>query len=174
MASWSTGRHSALGSEGPQSESWFDNVDRDPDLMKDQKYYKGKPTYREIDEVIKRKCKDAQEAWYNDKCADIKSLAKNNNHCHVYEEIKHFMTEKNVSSGSCIQNESGDVLFDTNKILNRWTEYVEKLFDDKRDKTYLHHFLQGLIILKSEVENVHLDLAGTRFNLKILSTLRQS
>ena len=45
------------------------------DLMKDRKYHKGKPTYREIDEVIKRKCKDAQEAWHNDKCAEIDSLA---------------------------------------------------------------------------------------------------
>ena len=51
------------------------------------------------------------------------------------------------------KNESGDILFETNEILNRWTEYVEKLFDDKRDETYLQHFLQGPIILKSEVEN---------------------
>ena len=71
----------------------------------------------------------------------------------MYEKIKHFMTEKNVSSGSWIKNESVDILFETNEILNRWTEYVEKLFDDKRDKTYSHHFLQGPIILKSEVEN---------------------
>ena len=47
------------------------------------------------------------------------------------------------------KNEYGDILFET----NRWTEYVEKLFDDKRDETYIHHFLQGPIILKSEVEN---------------------
>ena len=56
------------------------------DLMKDRKHHTGKPIYREIDEVIKRKCKDVQEAWYNDKCAEIKSLAKSNNHqrrmCH--------------------------------------------------------------------------------------------
>ena len=39
------------------------------------------------------------------------------------------------------------------KNLSRWTEYVEKLFDDKRDEIYLHHFLQGPIILKSDVEN---------------------
>ena len=51
------------------------------------------------------------------------------------------------------KNESGDILFETNEILNRWTEYVEKLFDDKRDETYSHHFLPGPIILKSEVKN---------------------
>ena len=51
------------------------------------------------------------------------------------------------------KNESGDILFETNEILNRWTEYVEKLFDDKRDETYLQHFLQGPILLKLEVEN---------------------
>ena len=51
------------------------------------------------------------------------------------------------------KSESGVILFETNEILNRWTEYVGKLFDDKRDETYLHHFLQGPIILKSEVEN---------------------
>ena len=85
------------------------------DLMKDRKYHKGKPTYREIDEVIKRKCKDAIEAWYNDKCAEIESLAKSNNHCRMYEKIQHFMTEKNVSSGSYIKNESGDILFEANE-----------------------------------------------------------
>ena len=51
------------------------------------------------------------------------------------------------------KNESGDILFETNEILNRWNEYVEKLFDDKRDETYLQHFLQGPILLKLEVEN---------------------
>ena len=51
------------------------------------------------------------------------------------------------------KKESGEIIFETNEILNKWTEYVEKLFDDKRDETYLHHFLQGPIILKSEVEN---------------------
>ena len=51
------------------------------------------------------------------------------------------------------KNESGDILFETNEILNRLTEYVEKLFDDKRDETYLQHFLQGPILLKLEVEN---------------------
>ena len=51
------------------------------------------------------------------------------------------------------KNESGDILFETNEILNRWTEDVEKLFDDKRDETYLQHFLQGPILLKLEVEN---------------------
>ena len=97
-----------------------------------------KPTDIETDEVIKRKCKDVQEAWYIDKCAKIESLAKSNNHCRMYEKIKHFMTEKNVSSGSCIKNESGDILFETNEILNRWTEYVEKLFDDKRDEKFFY------------------------------------
>ena len=61
------------------------------------------------------------------------------------------MTEKNVSSGSCIK--AGDIFFETNEILNRWTEYIENLFEDKRDETYLRHFLQGPIILKLEVEN---------------------
>ena len=53
------------------------------DVMKDRKYNMEKPTYIEIDEVIERKCKDAQEAWYNDKCAEIESLAKSNNHCRM-------------------------------------------------------------------------------------------
>ena len=57
----------------------------------------------------------------------------------MYEKIKHFMTEKNLSTGSCMKNES--------------PEYVGKLFDDRRDETYLHNFLQGPIIVKSEVEN---------------------
>ena len=66
------------------------------DLMK----LEGKPTYREIDEVIKRKCKDAQEAWYNDKCTETESLAKSNNHCRMHENIKDFITEsKGKSSG---------------------------------------------------------------------------
>ena len=134
------------------------------DVMKVRKYHKGKPTHREIDNVIKRKCKDAQEAWYNDKCAEVESLAKSNNHCRMYEKIKHFMTEKNVSSGSCIKEESGDILFETNEILNRWTEYVEKLFDDKRDETYLHHILQGPITLKSEVENALNSMSKGKFS----------
>ena len=122
------------------------------DLMKDRKKHKGKPKYKELDELIRRKCKSAQEAWYNDKCSEIESLAKSNNHCRMYEKIKSFMTDKSASTGSCIKSESGDILFETDEILKRWTEYVEKLFDGKRDETYLHQFMQGPTILKAEVE----------------------
>ena len=69
------------------------------------------------------------------------------------------------------KNESGDILFETNEILNRWTEYVEKLFDDKRDETYLQHFLQGPILLKLEVENALNSMSkGTSSGIDDIST----
>ena len=37
----------------------------------------------------------------------------------MYKKIKHFMTEKNVSSGSCIKNESGDILFEKSFLMTK-------------------------------------------------------
>ncbi|GFS12813.1 endonuclease-reverse transcriptase [Elysia marginata] len=71
----------------------------------------------------------------------------------MYQAIKKFTSNKRTSSGGCVKNKKGDMLFETDEIMKRWTEYVEDLFDDTRSELGVHSFLQGQDILSTEVES---------------------
>ncbi|GFR95346.1 hypothetical protein ElyMa_004426400 [Elysia marginata] len=71
----------------------------------------------------------------------------------MYQAIKKFTSNKRTSSGGCVKNKKGDMLFGTEEIMKRWTEYVEDLFDDTRSELDVHSFLQGPDILPTEVES---------------------
>ena len=75
------------------------------------------------------------------------------NQAPMYQVIKKFTSNKRTSSGGCVKNKKGDMLFETEEIMKRWTEYVEDLFDDTRSELGVHSFLQGPDILPTEVEN---------------------
>ncbi|GFR92122.1 hypothetical protein ElyMa_000860400 [Elysia marginata] len=71
----------------------------------------------------------------------------------MYQAIKKFTSNKRTSSGGCVKNKKEDMLFETEEIMKRSTEYVEDLFDDTRSELGVHSFLQGPDILPTEVES---------------------
>ena len=54
----------------------------------------------------------------------------------------------------CMKDRNGNILFDKEKIAERWVEYIKELYDDNREP--MPHFTTatGQNILKEEVENV--------------------
>ena len=121
------------------------------DLMKERKQHKDKTCYKAIDTKIKKKCLEAKDDWLNNQCICIETLSNSGNQTSMYQAIKRFTSESKMSGG-CIKNKKGDILFETNEIMDRWTEYVEELFHDSRSEQKLKSFLQGPEILTSEVE----------------------
>ena len=95
--------------------------------MKVRKKAKGTNKYKEIDSEIKKKCIEAREEWINDKCSKIEALSQQRNQAPMYEEIKKFTKTKTPVNG-CVRYRTGSVLFETDEICKRWTEYVEELF----------------------------------------------
>ena len=104
-----------------------------------------------IDDQIKKECNRAKEEFYNNKCENVERLALENNLAPMYKEIKSFNKRPNATAG-CIKNKDGNILFETEAIVDRWTEYVEELFDDERGDNPMKSFLSGPSILTSEVE----------------------
>jgi len=122
-------------------------------LMKVRKKNKNKDTnvYKTVDSQIKKKCIEAKENWYNMKCIQIESLAKVHNQGPMYQKIKEF-TKKSTGSSNCVKNKKGDMVFEAEKIMERWMEYVEELFDDCRNDDPIKTFLRGPVIMEEEVE----------------------
>src|SRR5688572_27679911 len=56
------------------------------------------------------------------------------------------------SSGSCIRGKDGTVLMEKDKIIKRWTEYIQELFEDDREAMpRIRKDIEGPEILKDEV-----------------------
>ena len=69
----------------------------------------------------------------------------------MHKEIKEICEIKyNTHSGS-IKDKNGDLIMDKQDVLQRWSEYIEELYKDKRgDKPKIIKNLEGLPILKDE------------------------
>ena len=136
-------------------QKWMNNEILD--LMKERKKRKGQPSYEEIDIEIKKKCKDAKENWLNEKCSKIEDLHRQHKTRAMFKEIKG-LTNNRKSSGNCVKDKDGGILFEDEKIISRWEEYVEELFHDNRNANPLQTFMNGPDIMKSEVRSALMSM----------------
>ena len=128
-------------------------------LMEERKKHKGKTKYKEIDQQIKRKCKEAKEIWWNMKCSEIENLEKEHKTKEMHDKVKEMSNKRRSNQGSnCICDKNGQMLFDAEDITNRWVEYVEDLYFDERGTLPDIMNDDGQTILQSEVEGVIKDM----------------
>ena len=48
-------------------------------------------------------------------------------------ELSSHATSSTYSSGGCIKSKDGTMLMEKGKIIARWTEYIQELFEDERE-----------------------------------------
>ena len=100
------------------------------ELMEERRLMKGKniPRYKEMHQRVKEKCREAKEKWWNDQCAELERVPAT-----AHTKMK-LMVNKGTScsSSGCIKAKNGDILMEKEKILERWSEYIEDLFCDNR------------------------------------------
>ena len=88
-----------------------------------------------------------------DQCIEIeKQIVKDSKYIH--KNIKE-VTGKNPSSRlGCLKSKDGQILMGKNEILNRWSEYIEDLYNDERcPAPPISNGNEGSPILVEEVEN---------------------
>ena len=95
----------------------------------------------------------------NQKCEKIEGLSKGLETKEMFKGIKDF-TNKGSETGGCIKSKDGKILFETEKILARWAEYVKELFFESRPDNPVQIGLSGPEIIKSEVENCLKQMAS--------------
>ncbi|XP_047494947.1 uncharacterized protein LOC125043038 [Penaeus chinensis] len=107
--------------------------------------------YKQLDREIKIKCQEAKEAWVNAKCEEIEQ-SKNTDPASMHKQIKDLAGKKTCSSSGCLRAKDGTIILEKEKILERWTEYIQELFhDNRREKPLIEKNMDGPQILKSEV-----------------------
>ena len=108
--------------------------------------------YKLLDREVNIMCDKAKEAWINDNCLEIEELEAKHKTREMYEKVKEITaTNQKKRGNSCVTSKDGRVLFDQQEIQDRWKEYIEELFDDKRGDIPEMDNLDGPVILKEEV-----------------------
>ena len=87
--------------------------------------------YEELDRSIRRKCKEAKERWWNEKCDAIEELEAQHKSKEMYDKVKEVIgSSRKGTNCECIRDKDGKMLFDRGEITTRWEEYVN---DDIHD-----------------------------------------
>ena len=101
-------------------------------LMDDSRLAKGKNTqkYKELNQRVKEKCKEAKDNWWNDRYEELERDPATSP-----TKVKRMIDNSNsCSSSGCIKAKDGTILMTKDKILDRWSEYIEELFQDERSE----------------------------------------
>src|SRR3984893_1243204 len=69
----------------------------------------------------------------------------------MHKKTKELARHTTCTSGGCIKGKDGTVLMEKAQILQRWTEYIQELFEDDRgDLPQIRRDIDGPNILKDE------------------------
>ena len=138
--------------EKKKNQVWM--TDEILSIMDKRKLAKNSPEYVTYDKEIRRKCRQEKEKWCNQKCDEIEESLKKNATKKMHDSIKELAGNKKSSNsgGSCIKDKKGNMIFEHDKILERWAEYIGDLFADTRPTLPTPSNDRGSPILKEEVE----------------------
>ena len=121
-------------------------------LMEQRRLKKSSPLeYNSINKQIKKKCSEAKEKWLNEQCSEIENKL-NVNTKYAHKKINEIKGKSRCTYSGCIKSKNGTTLMEKKEILNRWSEYIEKLFDgDRVSKPIFKKNMEGPSIMKDEV-----------------------
>ena len=77
---------------------------------------------------IKRKIRRDKEAWIQQCCNDIQEHFSANRTREAYRIIKQLSGNHEMKT-TMVRDENGNILTDTTKIMERWKEYFEELYN---------------------------------------------
>ena len=121
-------------------------------LMEDRRKSKSNiDLYKILNTQIKDKCNEAKEQWINEQCKEIENnLTVDSKYMH--SKIKDIKGTKGCTASDCVKAKDGNLLMEREDVLNRWSEYIEDLFqDDRSEKPIIKKDMDGRPILKEEV-----------------------
>ena len=124
------------------------------DLMEERRVEKIKATnrYKELDRLIRRKCKERKEEWLHEKCDELEQLERVDARL-MAEKIREVTGKRGPTRSTIIKDANGNLLTDREEVLKRWQEYVGELYsDDDRGDRVIENVEVGSDILRSEVE----------------------
>ena len=101
--------------------------------METRKKAKNTPAYVAHNKEIRKLCRNEKEKFYNAKCDEIEENLKLNTTKKMHDNIKELTGKKKGNTrGGCIKDKDGNMIFERDKVLNRWVEYIGDMFADTR------------------------------------------
>ena len=131
------------------------------ELMDRRRLAKGdQQEYERLHKEVRRRCEEAKEWWLNEKCQTIDLLQSRAPNA-MYQNIEELVVRKQGVSTGCLKTKNGDIIMDKEKILERWSEYIQELFDDERkDIKVMKNNFAGPTIMKDEVRAAIQNMKG--------------
>ena len=89
--------------------------------------------YRKLNNELRRKTDKARSSWWKKTCEEIETLDKLGKHDLMYSKVRQVTSRGHQSEGKSVNDKHGRLLVEPDEIKDRWTEYIEELYN-KRGK----------------------------------------
>ena len=125
--------------------------------MDERKALKGRNEehYKQLYKEISNDCKLTKENWLNEECREVEDLERQFRTKEMHQKVKQITNKSKTNTNmGCIKDRNGNILFDKEKIAERWIEYLKELYDNNREPMPQFTTSTGKNILQEEVENV--------------------
>ena len=141
-------------------KSWMtDEILRRMEVRKQQK--RKTKEYKEIQREVQRLCRQAKEEYIMEKCRKIEKLQEEKDP-KLYTAIRE-MTAKEHKVQLGVKTKTGIMIREKEKIIERWKEYVEELYNDERgEKPIIEGDEMELKITEEEVRETIRKLAKNK------------
>lgn len=122
-------------------------------LMEERRTFKNqdRQKYKLIDKEIRKKIRDAKEAWFVNQCKEVEELQKRHDTFNIHKRVKELTAMNTKRSHNLVDQEGNRILNDRDK-LRRWEDYIEELFDDERTENVVQQCNTGPMITMDELE----------------------
>ena len=76
------------------------------EMMMKRREKKGTAEYKKIDKMIKKRCKERKEEWYNSLCKEVEDLEKSHKVKEMHKKVKEITDRKRgiKTSSGCIKD----------------------------------------------------------------------
>lgn len=126
--------------------------------------------YKKVKNEVTTKCREAKEKWLEENIKEIEADILVNNTSKAYNKVKNFEYKPKTRS-NIVRDKDGKILFENNKVAERWKEYMEDLYrgeeiEDEEDyiesELNVHEDSKGPEILWSEFNKALSDLTDKK------------
>ena len=76
----------------------------------------------------------AKENWLHEQCREVENLERQFIKKEMHQKVKQITNKSQTNTNmGCIKDRNGNILFDKEKIAERWIEYIRELYNDNRE-----------------------------------------
>uniref|UniRef100_A0A8D8SH15 Craniofacial development protein 2 n=1 Tax=Cacopsylla melanoneura TaxID=428564 RepID=A0A8D8SH15_9HEMI len=124
-------------------------------MMEERRISKNDPQkYKNIQKAIRNKIREAKEKELEDRCTEIEFLQQKHDSYNLHRKVKELTGTCNRKQQGKLTDSDGNIIIDKQEKLKTWKEYLEKLFEDQRERhLQMEEPTNGPTILRQEVES---------------------